>query len=412
MPLRNELAIALRLLLTRQRAGMINVISLISVGGIVVGVWALIVILSVLNGFQTEVREKILGGAPHVIVFHRFEGIDNPNEIVAQVEEVEGVQAAMPFVYARTLASRGDRSEGVVLWGVDPASMARVSQLPSRTIEGSFLAPEDPELQPPGVVLGKVLATTLRAELGDILTFASPFKGARTPLGMVPRLSRLRVVGIFDAGMYEYDATYAFVPLRAAQGMLQLGERVTGVQAKLDDIYAAREVAPAVQAHLGSLDYFTNDWISLNSSLFNAFKLEKFALALILTLIVLVAAFNIVGTLIMMVNERVRAIGVLMAMGATRASVARIFVFQGLMIGLTGTALGTILGIATNRILDTWQFIELPGDVYLVDSLPVLMQASDIALVAAVSVLISLLATIYPARQAAALTPVEAIRHE
>ncbi len=390
---------------------MIGVIAFISVGGVVVGVWALIVILSVLNGFQTEVREKILGGAPHVIVFHRFEGIAAPDSLATRIEGVDGVEAASPFVYTRTLASKGDRSEGVVLWGVEPEGMKRVSDLPTQIRDGVFLsAAEDAGL--PGVVLGKVLASTLRAHVGDELTFASPFKGARTPLGMVPRLSRFQVVGIFDAGMYEYDATYAFVRIDAAQKMLQMRGRVTGIQAKLHDIYAAREVGAAVQAHLGSMDYFTNDWISLNSSLFNAFKLEKFALAVVLALIVLVAAFNIVGTLIMMVSERTRAIGILTAMGATSRTVARVFMWQGLMIGIVGTALGTALGYLSNQILDRWRFIELPGDVYLVESLPVLTQASDFAMVATVSILISFLATIYPARQAASLSPVEAIRHE
>jgi len=411
VPFSYELRLALRMLANRHQARMINVISIISVSGVALGVWALIVILSVLNGFQTEVREKILGGAPHVIVFHRFEGIAGAPAVAARVAEVEGVQAATPFVYSRTLASKGDRSEGVVLWGVDPGGMARVSDLPARIRDGVFLAEDQPG-GVPGVVLGKVLATTLRAGLGDELTFASPFKGARTPLGMVPRLARFRVVGILDAGMYEYDATYAFAEIGAAQKMLRLGDRVTGVQARLHDIYAAREVGARVQEHLGSMDYYTNDWISLNASLFNAFKLEKFALAVVLTLIVLVAAFNIVGTLIMVVTERTKAIGVLSAMGATSRTIARVFMWQGLAIGLLGTVVGIALGFVTNRVLDEWRFIELPGDVYLVESLPVLTQASDFVLVAGISVLISFLATIYPARLAAALTPVEAIRHE
>ncbi|MAE71234.1 MAG: lipoprotein-releasing system transmembrane subunit LolC [Gemmatimonadetes bacterium] len=411
MPFSNELRLALRMLLNRQQARMIGVIAFISVGGVVVGVWALIVILSVLNGFQTEVREKILAGAPHVIVFHRFEGIAAPDSTARRIEEVAGVDAASPFVYTRTLASKGDRSEGVVLWGVDPEGMSRVSDLPTQIRDGVFLSTTE-EAGLPGVVLGKVLASTLRAHIGDELTFASPFKGARTPLGMVPRLSRFQVVGIFDAGMYEYDATYAFVRIDAAQKMLRMQGRVTGIQAKLHDIYSAREVGAAVQAHLGSMDYFTNDWISLNSSLFNAFKLEKFALAVVLALIVIVAAFNIVGTLIMMVSERTRAIGILTAMGATARTVARVFMWQGLMIGIVGTTLGAGLGYLSNQILDRWRFIELPGDVYLVETLPVLTQAGDFALVAGVSILISFLATIYPARQAASLSPVEAIRHE
>lgn len=410
MILRDQVWLAVRILLARRKRGLVNAIAVISVGGVFVGVWALTVILSVINGFQTEVREKILGGAPHIIVFHRFQGIEDAENVRVKVEEVAGVEAATPFVYTRVLASNRDRSEGVVLWGIDPAGLATVSDLPSHLKSGEFL-PDDGD-GTPGIVLGHVLASTLRVFVGDEITLASPFRGARTPLGLVPRLSRFRVVGTFDAGMYEYDATYAFVRTAAAQQMLRMGDKVVGIQARVDDMYAAGEIAVAVQDHLGSLDYFTNDWISLNTNLFSAFKLEKLALGLILALIVVVAAFNIIGTLIMMVSERTRAIGILMAMGSPRWLVSRVFMLQGLIIGVSGTALGLVIGVLSCLGLDRWEFITLPGDVYLVETLPVQMQTADFLLVGVGSVLISFLATVYPARQAAGLEPVEAIRHE
>ena len=411
-----ELFIGLRYLKAKRKQTFVSLITLISIAGVTVGVTALIVVLAVMNGFKEDLRNKILGVTSHVVV-SRFDGnIPRYQMVRAKVERVSGVTAATPFIYTQVMVNSRQAISGAVLRGIDPETAGKVINLPQYMRAGSLkeLALEEKSegtRGTPGIILGNELSRNLGVSRGEPVTIISPI-GRLTPLGQVPRSQTFRVVGVFDSGMYEYDSTIAYVSLSAAQRFLGIGDRVTGIEVRVKDIYQADEVARDIGKALDGYPYWSRDWMRMNKNLFSALKLEKIVMFIILTLIILVAAFNIIGTLIMVVIEKTRDIAILKSMGATRKSIMRIFMIEGAVIGLTGTLLGLLGGYTLCKLLATYQFIELPQDVYYISTLPVRMDPLDVTLIALAAIIISLLATLYPAWQASRLDPAEAIRYE
>lgn len=411
-----EMFIGLRYLRAKRKQTFVSLITLISIAGVMVGVTALIVVIAVMNGFKEDLRDKILGVTSHVVI-SRFDGnISQYQEVRAKVEEVSGVNAATPFIYTQVMISSRKAISGAVLRGIEPKTASKVINLPKNLRAGSLEeleAENKPEgmRSTPGIILGNELARNIGALRGDPVTVISPL-GRLTPLGRVPRSQTFRVAGIFDSGMYEYDSTIAYVSLWAAQRFLGIGDRVTGIEVRVDDIYEADRVARAIGKALDGYPYWSRDWMRMNKNLFSALKLEKIVMFIILTLIILVAAFNIVGTLIMVVIEKTRDIAILKSMGATRRSIMKIFMIEGAVIGLVGTLLGLLGGYTLCTLLATYKFIELPSDVYYISTLPVQMNPLDVALIALAAIVITLAASVYPAWQASRFDPAEAIRYE
>ena len=418
-----EWFISLRYLKAKRRQGFISLISIISVAGVAVGVMALIVVLAVMTGFTDSLREKILGINSHIVVQRLGNGINNYQEITDAILQTDGVIAATPYTYSQTMLSVPDTSSGAVVRGIDPATAINVLSLNSQLLRGSLIdLEEDPasdvDQKPdisqaiilPGIILGKELARNLRVDINDKIRLFSP-AGPLTPMGVIPKIKTCRVVGIFDTGMYEYDSSLAYISLTTAQDFLDLDQNVHGLELKVDDIYKASEIAAKLEKKLG-FGYIVKDWISMNKNLFSALKLEKTAMFIVLALIVLVAAFNIISTLIMVVMSKGKDIAILKSMGATSRGIMRIFIYEGLIIGLTGTVLGVIGGLALCEILSKYQFIKLPSDVYPITTLPIKVLPMDVTLVAISAALITLLATIYPSWQASKIEPAVALRYE
>lgn len=411
-----ELFIGLRYLKAKRKQTFVSLITLISIAGVMVGVTALIVVIAVMNGFKEDLRDKILGVTSHVVI-SRFDGnISKYPEVRAKVEEVSGVNAATPFIYTQVMISSRKAISGAVLRGIEPQTASKVINLQKNLRAGSLKeleAENKPEgmRATPGIILGNELARNIGASRGEPVTVISPL-GRLTPLGRVPRSQTFRVAGIFDSGMYEYDSTIAYVSLWAAQRFLGIGDRVTGIEVRVDDIYEADRVARAIGKALDGYPYWSRDWMRMNKNLFSALKLEKIVMFIILTLIIVVAAFNIVGTLTMVVVEKTRDIAILKSMGATRRSIMKIFLIEGAVIGLVGTLLGLLGGYTLCTLLATYKFIELPSDVYYISTLPVKMNPLDVALIALAAIVITLAASVYPAWQASRFDPAEAIRYE
>jgi lipoprotein-releasing system permease protein len=414
---RLELSIAWRYLRSRRGSSLLSLISMIAIGGVVVGVSALIVIIGVMNGLQHDLREKILVGSPDVRVLSYGPDLritDWP-EVLERVKQQPGVVAAAPFVMTEGGMSAGHEYVGGVMVVGIPAQERDVPQVTSireHAISGDFrFASSDGERR--GVVLGKLLANRFGVWPGErvqLVSLADARVSASTG-AFVPRVYQFEVTGIVETGMYEYDDKYVFMDLDAAQEFAALGNGVTGIEVRTADRWQASRVGLQLSSALG-FPYRTVDWQEQNRSLFQALKLEKLGMGVILLLIVIVAAFNIVSTLTMVVTDKTREIGILKAMGMSAASVRRIFFAQGVVIGLVGTTLGLILGLGASIALDRYRLIELDPSIYFIDRLPVLTQAADVLWIVAASLAIAAVATLYPALQAARLYPVEAIRHD
>jgi lipoprotein-releasing system permease protein len=409
--MRYELFISLRYLKAKRKQVFISIITLLSMAGVALGVMALIIVLSVMSGFEEDLKKKILGTNAHLVVLQQGGAMRNYPEILKKVEETKGVAAVTPFIFTQAMLTSDNNVHGIVLRGIDPATAGKVINIESTLKKGSLagLQKEDGE-SPPGIFIGKELAQTLGVMLDDAVVVVSP-AGGLTPLGAAPPMKKFRVAGIFDTGMYEYDTSMAYISLRSAQKFLALGDTVSGLEVKVDDIYGVKKIGDRIRKDLG-FPFWTKDWMQMNRSLFAALKLERIVMFIILVLIVLVAAFGIVSTLIMVVMEKNKDIAILKSMGATARSVMRIFIFEGLIIGLVGTLLGLAGGYAICTLLAKYQFITLPSDVYYISRLPVKMNLLDFVLVAVSALGISFLATLYPSWQASRLDPAEALRYE
>jgi lipoprotein-releasing system permease protein len=406
-----ELQVALRYLTARRKQAFISVISSISVLGVVVGVMALMVALGLMTGLQREIRSRILGATAHISVFKsRSDGFDDYREVVERVRKAPRVQGAAPALYGKGLLTSGTASAVATLKGILPAQERTVTELGDQIEAGSLDALAGLGEGMPPILLGRDLATSLGASVGDVVTVTSP-EGRLSPMGVLPRVMKFRVAGTVHSGLYEFDAQWAYLPLAAAQRLFGQGDRASLVEVKIDDMYAVREAAQGILDALGQ-GYLTSDWIQMNQSLFSALWLEKTAIGITIGLIVMVAALNIVATLILMVMEKHKDIAILVSMGASRASITRIFMLQGTVIGALGTLAGAVLGWGACRVLDHYRLIQVPVDVYQIAYVPFKLLPSDAALVVVGAVLICFLATIHPARGAARLDPAEALRYE
>ncbi|MBI3768010.1 MAG: ABC transporter permease [Deltaproteobacteria bacterium] len=471
--MRYEAMIGLRYLRARRKEAFISLITVISVVGVMIGVMTLNIVLAVMTGFEEDLRDRILGFNPHIVVISYAGAIRDADMVLAKVRDTPGVVAAAPLVYSQVMLTTGQSVSGVVVRGVPAADDAAIVDLKGHLTSGSIdrlgtdfevsVTPGDegpsekaadkaqgaekakggerpgftpgrdahreakpsggekqtPEKEMPerqtkttlsGVIIGQELAKQLGVQVGDPVSMVSPI-GTPSPVGMIPKVKRFAVAGTFDSGMFDYDSSLIYMSLADAQRFFGLGTAITGVEIRVADIYRAQDVAHRIEARLGT-PFRARDWMDVNRNLFLAFKLEKVVYFIVLLLIVLVAAFNIIATLIMVVMEKRKDIAILKCMGATNRSIARIFMLKGAIVGTVGTLLGVAGGYAGCWLLARYQFVELPKDVFYVSTLPVRVYGENFLVVALASVTICLLATIYPARQAAGLAPVEVIRYE
>jgi len=398
-------------------------ISTISLLGVTIGVATLIIVLAVMSGLEHELRDRILGFNPHVTLVSYGGALEGWEEHLASVEATDGVRAAAPVVYGQAMLGKGRNVSGVILRGVDPARVGAVLDLEGHVVSGSVAALGRLHTVPraaadgggtvelSGILVGRELARQLGLGVDDEVNVISPL-GTPTPAGMIPRMKRFTVVGVFESGMFEYDLSLVYMSLSAAQRFLELGDGVSGIEVQVHDLYGANDVARAIERRVGGFPFRARDWMEANRNLFAALKLEKVVYGIVLCLIVVVAAFNILATLTMVVKEKRRDIAILKSLGASDGAVGRIFVLNGAVIGLAGTLAGLALGLAGCWLLAHYQFIELPKDVFLVSTLPVRIDPVNLVVVSVMSVLICVVAAVSPARRAASLAPVEVLRYE
>jgi lipoprotein-releasing system permease protein len=402
-----------RYLRARQKQAFINLITILSIAGVTVGVMALIVVIAVMTGFEADLKARILGGQSHVVVMRHGGPLTEYRKILSEVEKIDDVEGATPFIYTQGMLRSKSGASGVVIRGIDPNTAGRVIKTLKDVSLPYMSATENSQSdQPtiPGIVLGKELARNLGVIQGDIIHLMSP-RGMLSPIGHVPAMKQFKVTGYFESGMYDFDSSFAYIHLKAAQKLLRIGDAVTGIEVRVREIYKAREIATKLKDQL-QFPYWTRDWMQMNKNLFRALKVERVVMFVILTLIILVAAFNIASTLIMMVMGKTRDIAILKAMGATNKSIRKIFVFNGMVIGLIGTGLGVVLGLLLCIGLKHYDIYELTGDIYyFTTTLPVKLEIVNVLAVIGAALIICFLATLYPAHQASKLNPVDAIRY-
>jgi len=420
-----EIFVGLRYLRAKRRNRTISLNTVVSIAGITLGVAALIGTVGIMTGFKEDIQAKILGTTAHIIVQDRIkDGMSDYDPVTKQVVTVPGVVAATPFVLKQVLLTTQTGVQGIVIRGIDPQREGTVTELAknlstgqladlSRPVKVKQSPIDDPtspavETEKPGIILGKELALRLGVFVGDTVNVVSPV-GPISAIGMVPKIRTFALIALFQSGMYEYDSSLAYIDLAEAQKFFSMGQTVTGIEIRVTDVFRAAETARSVEQSLG-FAYGARDWMQMNRNLFSALKLEKTMMFLLLVLITIVASFNIVSTLTMIVTEKQKEIAILKAMGATRKSIRRIFMLNGLIIGLSGTAIGIPLGYAFLWLIQTfWTFAPT---VYSISRIPVHVQAMDVFLVAGSAIVISFVATVYPSLQAAKLEPVAALRYE
>ena len=417
-----ELLIGLRYLKAKRKSTFISIITFISTAGVMLGVMALIIVLAVMTGFEEDLKEKILGTNAQIVVVRTGAPMEEYRQVMEKLKGFKGVTAATPFIYNQVMLSSGKNVSGVVLRGIDIPSDRQVTRLSKTVIEGDIdrLEPSIKEGADavPGLLVGKELAKHLNLTVGGRVNVISPM-GNITPLGMMPKMKPFRVAGIFHTGMFEYDSTLAYISLSQAQAFFDLGDTVTGIQLKVDDVYHTGTLVGTINRSLG-IEYHARDWMQMNKNILFALKTEKVVMFIILTLIVLVAAFGIASTLFMVVMEKTRDIAILKSMGATGTSIMKIFVLEGLVIGVTGTLLGVISGLLVACNLEPIiAFIQrvtglnfFSKDIYYLDRFPSQVVPADVVLISVTAILISFVATLYPAWQASRMLPAEALRYE
>jgi lipoprotein-releasing system permease protein len=401
-----------RYLRSKHKQAFISFITFLSMAGVTVGVMALIIVIAVMAGAESYFTSQILGVESHIIIRRHGGTIVDYNKVIRKIESSPGVVSAAPFVFSQVMLRSSSGISGAVLRGIDP----KVAGSPIKGYgKESLIKKIRPQIAtesgvlPPGIMLGKELAINIGAVEGEIIYLISP-KGMMSPIGHMPTMKRFEVTGIFESGFYEYDASLAYIHLSTAQKLLKIGDAVSGIGVRVEDIYRADGISQTILTDLG-FPFWTMDWMQMNRNFFSALKLEKKAMFVILTLIIMVAAFNIASTLIMMVMGKTQDIAILKAMGATDRSIWKIFVFKGSVIGFIGTVTGVVLGVLGCVVLKYYKFIELPGDVYYFTSLPVQLEFTDVLIIVTAAMAICFVSTLYPAYRASKLNPVEALRY-
>lgn len=409
-----EWMIALRYLRARRRQIFISVITLISILGVMVGVAALIVVISVMVGAQEDIKEKILGANSHLTVLSYQGRIENYSEVMKRIKEIPEVVAASPYLESQVMLLYGSQVVGAVIRGVEPDSALKATTIGAQMVSGKldYLKPGTfaGEENLPGIAIGQDLSALLGAGYGDVVSVISPL-GSLSPMGLAPAARRFRVVAVFKFGFYEVDSGFVFISLKEAQSFLHTQDQVDGIEVKLSDLYLANQVGKKIEQELG-FPFWARTWMEAHKPLFAALKVEQMAFSIILALIVLVAGLNIISTLVMMVMEKYRDIAILKSMGATDLSVMKIFIFQGLVIGLVGTFLGVISGSFLCWLQETYHIVRINAEVYQFAFLPMKLEWTNVLWISAFAILTSFLSTIYPARQAARMNPAESLRYE
>ncbi|MFO7751040.1 MAG: lipoprotein-releasing ABC transporter permease subunit [Desulfobacteraceae bacterium] len=403
-----EFFIAGRYLKAKRKEGFISVISLLSVAGVTVGVMALVIVIAVMNGAEKDFRKRILGVEPHILVMSYSGNVREYENSLEKAEQVKGVKAVSPVVFAQTMIKTAGSLSGAVVRGIDP--QCRISLIKGYTPEEltENLAGTGRGKPMPGIILGKELAVNIGAAKGEKIVLMSP-GGMISPVGHIPSMKRFVVTGVFESGMYEYDSSLAYVHITEAQKLMDMGNAASALGVWVEQVFKADGVKKEILSVLDG-SFYARDWMEINKSLFSALKLEKTAMFIILTLIILVAAFNIASALIMMVMEKTKDIAVLKAMGATDRMVRRIFVIKGMIIGLFGTLFGTGAGVFVCMLLERYKFIELPA-AYPFSTLPIQLEYGDVFLISFSAVVICFASTIYPSWRASKMDPVEALRY-
>ncbi|MGA8833629.1 MAG: lipoprotein-releasing ABC transporter permease subunit [Desulfomonilaceae bacterium] len=411
MKLPLELWVGLRYIKAKRKQAFISVISAFGVLGVMLGVMTLIIVLGVMNGFERDLKDKILGTVSHIVVMNNStRSISDWTQLMDRIKSLHGINAVTPYIYGQAMLSTKGRVRGVIVRGIDPKSAPQVISISKYLEKGSLQDLGTSKKADNGVIIGKELATANALTVGDTVQLISP-QGKRTPIGAIPRVQNFRVVGIFKSGMYEFDSNLVYMGLAEAQQFFEMGSGVSGIEVNLKNIYDAPKIASRIESTLGP-PYWTRTWRDMYRNLFSALKLEKIAMFIILTFIVLVAAFNIIISLIMLVIEKSRDIAILKSLGATSDRIMRIFVAQGMIVGSAGTLLGAAAGLLGGALLAKYPFIELPEEIYTISTLPIAIYPWDVVIICVVALTICFLATLYPAYRAARLEPAEALRYE
>ncbi len=406
-----ELFVAIRYLLARRKQAFISLISFISTLGVMVGVMALLIALALMTGLQGELRDRIVGSSAHIYV-HKIggAGYENYQEDLQKLKSVPRVVGAAPAILGQGMISGSTQTGFVTIKGIIPALEGEVTEIEKAMQAGSLEALQPVEGEPPGIVIGRELATKIGAFVGDTVLLMTPEGSVLSPMGMVPRERPFRVVGLFSLGLFQFDEGYAFVHLDAAKRLL--GRSTPDlIELRVDDMFQAAAIADTIPERLGSA-YMPQDWTDLNQSLFSALSLEKLAISITIGLIVMVAALNIVASLVLLVMEKSRDIAILKTMGSSAQSIRRIFMLQGLVIGLVGTTLGAVFGWIVIYVADRYKLVHVPLDVYQISYVPFRLELEDFVIVVLSAIVICFVATIYPSRQAAKLDPAQALRYQ